>query len=205
MVRGSPSGTASVEAAVRRVRPPPPIRTAGATAGSSTHLDIPGGGPGYCGSTSPTCRAVSAAYAGQVLAWASRYGQVTTAAGPAATVAVHAALSQLGVPYLWGGETPDGFDCSGLVQWAYARAGLAVPRVAQDQYDAGPPLPADAVLLPGDLVFFGSGPRAVTHVGIYLGDGRFVDAPHTGAVVRVDVLAGFTPAFLGATRPADAG
>jgi cell wall-associated NlpC family hydrolase len=111
-------------------------------------------------------------------------------------------MSQLGTPYLWGGDSPAGFDCSGLVQWAYARAGVALPRVAQAQYDAGPAVPAETSLLPGDLVFFGDGPRSVTHVGLYLGDGRFVDAPHTGAVVRVDVLAGFTPRFVGATRPA---
>jgi cell wall-associated NlpC family hydrolase len=156
----------------------------------------------YCGNTGTVCRAVSAGYAAQVLTWASRYGQVTTAAGLTAAVAVKAALSQLDTPYLWGGDSPAGFDCSGLVQWAYARAGVALPRVAQDQYDAGPTLARAAALVPGDLLFFGTGPRSVTHVGIYLGDGRFVDAPHTGAVVRVDILAGFTPRLVGATRPA---
>jgi cell wall-associated NlpC family hydrolase len=154
-----------------------------------------------CGNTGTVCRGVSAGYAAQVLTWASRYGQVAAAAGPTATVAVRAALSQLGTRYLWGGDSPTGFDCSGLVQWAYARAGVALPRVAQDQYDTGPTLVDPAALVPGDLLFFGTGPRSVTHVGIYLGDGRFVDAPHTGAVVRVDILAGFTPRFVGATRP----
>jgi cell wall-associated NlpC family hydrolase len=148
-----------------------------------------------CGNTGP-------GYAAQVLGWAAQYGR--GAPSPAALVAVRAALSQLGTPYAWGGETTGGFDCSGLVQWAFAHAGLLLPRVAQAQFDAGPRLPPVAPLLAGDLVFFGASTRAVTHVGIYLGDGRLVDAPHPGAAVRVDVLAGFTPGYLGATRPGGA-
>jgi len=155
-----------------------------------------------CGNTGPACRAASAGYAAQVLTWARRYGTTTAGVSDAAVIALRAAMRQLGVPYRWGGETPAGFDCSGLVQWSYAHAGVVLPRVAQDQYDAGPPVTSGAALRPGDLVFFGPGPVDVTHVGIYLGDGRFVDAPHTGAVVRVDLLAGFTPSFVGATRPA---
>ena len=156
-----------------------------------------------CGNSGPACQAVSAGYASLVLSWASRYA-VTPAGGQpagAAGQAVRAALDQLGVPYQWGGEGPDGFDCSGLVQWAYARAGILLPRVAQDQYDAGPRIPLGAALTAGDLVFFGADSGHVVHVGIYLGDGRMVDAPHTGAVVRVEPLVGFTPAYLGATRP----
>lgn len=158
-----------------------------------------------CGNPGPACQAVSAGYASLVLSWAVRYATASTGSSLAAGQAVRAALTQLGTPYRWGGEGPGGFDCSGLVQWAYARAGVAVPRVAQDQYDAGPVLPAGAPLVAGDLVFFGAGPRAVTHVGIYLGDGRMLDAPHTGATVRVDPLAGFTPPLVGATRPAGGG
>ena len=154
-----------------------------------------------CGNLGGICRTVSAGYAAQVLTWARRYGTTVTGISDAAAVATRAAMSQLGTPYLWGGESPGGFDCSGLVQWAYAHAGVALPRVAQDQYDAGPAVTAGDALLPGDLVFFGAGPADVEHVGIYLGDGRLVDAPHTGAEVRVDVLASFTPAFVGATRP----
>ncbi len=136
----------------------------------------------------------SQAYVDQVLALASSYGQSqaqTVAAGTAGGVAVDWALARVGTPYIWGGETPGvGFDCSGLVQAAYRAAGISLPRVAQDQYDAGPQLPRGAPLEPGDLVFFGGGPRDVSHVGIYVGtqggQAIMVDAPHTGADVRTE-------------------
>jgi len=155
-------------------------------------------------------------YVNQVLALADAYGRQSAAgtatAGTAGTIAVAWALAQVGTPYEWGGETPGvGFDCSGLVQAAYRAAGISLPRVAQDQYDAGPRLPPGAPLQPGDLMFFGASVSAVTHVGIYAGiqDGRpvMVDAPHTGADVRVEpvpVTPGAfwgTDTYLGATRP----
>ncbi len=118
--------------------------------------------------------------------------------GRAAGLAVDYAQAQLGTPYLWGGGTPAGFDCSGLVQAAYHVAGLELPRTAQQQYDAGPRLPAAAPLQPGDLVFFGS-PTSVTHVGIVAADNQMIDAPHTGAVVRVESY--HWDDYLGATRP----
>ena len=108
---------------------------------------------------------------------------------------------------MWGGESPAGYDCSGLVQAAYRAAGIALPRTAQEQYDAGPHLPGGAQLQPGDLVFFGFGPRAVEHVGIVVQQGEMVDAPHTGTVVRIEpyptnVGAGWgSEHYLGATRP----
>ena len=161
-----------------------------------------------CGTTGPACQTASAGYAAAVLGWAARYGTAPlggpVGAGPVAQLAVAVALDQVGTPYLWGGESPGGFDCSGLVAYAYAAAGLALPRVAQDQYDAGPQLPAGAPLVAGDLLFFGAGPGAVDHVGIYLGGGRMVAAPHTGALVRVQAADLTGPAFVGATRP-DAG
>jgi len=93
----------------------------------------------------------------------------------------------VGTPYIWGGEAPGvGFDCSGLVQAAYKAAGISLPRVAQDQFDATAKLGPGNPLQPGDLVFFGGGPTDVTHVGIYIGNGQMVDAPHTGADVRVE-------------------
>ena len=158
-----------------------------------------------CGNAGPACQAVSAGYAAAVLGWAARYGTAPAAGpvapGPVAQMAVLVALSQVGTPYLWGGEEPGGFDCSGLVQYAYAAAGLALPRVSQDQYDAGPYLPGSATLVAGDLLFFGTGPRGVSHVGIYLGGGRMVDAPHTGALVRVEPVDLTAPSYVGATRP----
>ena len=128
-------------------------------------------------------------YVSEVMSLAHTYGQTqaqTVAAGTAGGVAVDWALAQVGTPYIWGGETPGvGFDCSGLVQAAYKVAGVALPRTAQGQYDAGPPVPPGAPLQPGDLLFFGLGPNDVTHVGIYVGGAQMVDAPHTGADVRV--------------------
>src|SRR5947209_12341372 len=155
-----------------------------------------------CGNTGPSCQTASAGYAATVLATAARYGIATAGTSPVALDAVRAALEQVGTPYLWGGEEPRGFDCSGLVQWSYAHAGLMLPRTAQQQFDAGPRLPAGATLTAGDLVFFGAGPSGVDHVGIALGDGRKVVAPHTGALVRVESVSPLMPGFVGATRPA---
>jgi cell wall-associated NlpC family hydrolase len=160
----------------------------------------------------------SASYVARVLA----LSQSLAGAGPAAAagtpitsagaVAVAWALSQIGTPYVWGGESPGvGFDCSGLVQAAYRVAGVALPRVAQDQYDATPKLAEGQPLDPGDLVFFGAGPGAIDHVGIYAGvvNGAavMVDAPHAGADVRVEIFPANVGApfgglvFVGATRP----
>jgi cell wall-associated NlpC family hydrolase len=109
------------------------------------------------------------------------------------------AAAQLGTPYRWGGTGSGGFDCSGLTQAAYRSAGVALPRVAQDQFDAGPSVPGGTEVEPGDLLFYGTSVRAVDHVGIYVGDGEMIDAPHTGAVVREEP--GAWSDFVGATRP----
>jgi cell wall-associated NlpC family hydrolase len=157
----------------------------------------------------------SDSYVQQVLAWANLYANATgsSTAGSeqapaaqrpssAAQAAVAYALAQLGTPYSWGGESAAGFDCSGLVQAAYDAAGIELPRVAQDQYEAGPALPAGEPLEPGDLVFFGADPADVTHVGIVVSPGEMVDAPHSGAVVRIEPYS--WPDYLGATQPAGA-
>jgi cell wall-associated NlpC family hydrolase len=131
----------------------------------------------------------SDSYVTEVLDLAQSYGETetqTVAAGSAGSVALDWALAQVGTPYRWGGETPGvGFDCSGLVQAAYGAAGVTLPRTAQAQYDATTKLGPGDPIQPGDLLFFGSGRSDVTHVGIYVGDGEMVDAPHTGAYVRV--------------------
>lgn len=109
-----------------------------------------------------------------------------SAIGDAAT---RLARTYLGRPYRWGGAEPDGgFDCSGLVQWVYARQLIALPRTAQAQYDATERI-ATAALRPGDLLFFAAtypDPNdRVTHVGIYIGDGQMLHAPREGDVVKI--------------------
>jgi len=94
------------------------------------------------------------------------------------------ALRYLGVPYVWGGASPSGFDCSGLVMYVYAQLGISLPHYTVAQWNATLPISSPE---PGDLVFF----NGLGHVGIYIGGGRFVDAPHTGSVVRIDSMSGF--------------
>jgi cell wall-associated NlpC family hydrolase len=151
-------------------------------------------------------------YATDVLAWAAIYtteaatipvgasaDQPAADPGPAAAAAVSYALAQLGTPYLWGGDGPGGFDCSGLVQAAYQTTGISLPRIAQAQYDAGPPIPAGQPLQAGDLVFFGTDSTHVEHVGIVINQTEMIDAPHTGALVRIEAYRWSD--YLGATRP----
>ncbi|MGQ4512324.1 NlpC/P60 family protein [Streptomyces sp. DW26H14] len=119
-----------------------------------------------------------------------------TAAGAAA---LRYAVRQIGKPYAWGAVGPAAFDCSGLTSTAWARAGVTVPRTSEEQWRALPRVPLDR-LRPGDLVVYF--PKA-THVAIYLGDGKVVQAPHPGARVKVSPIAG-NP-LLGAVRPDPAG
>jgi cell wall-associated NlpC family hydrolase len=148
------------------------------------------GGPGLLGVVAP------------VIAPSGTGGLPETPGGPspAAQRAVSWALAERGTPYRWGGEGPGGFDCSGLVQAAFGAAGVRLPRVAQDQYDAGPRLAPGTPLKPGDLVFFGGSAVMVDHVGMVVSTGEMVDAPHTGAVVRIEPI--FSTGYVGATRPA---
>lgn len=118
--------------------------------------------------------------------------------------AISFAQEQLGTEYLWGGDgtaADDGrFDCSGLTKAAYDTVGVTLPRVANDQYNAGPH-PKRSELLPGDLVFFSddlTNSRAIRHVGIYVGGGYMIDAPRPGAVIRFAPVD--TPDYFGATR-----
>jgi len=113
-----------------------------------------------------------------------------SAAGPRALAALAEAKKHMGTPYQWGGSTPrTGFDCSGLVQWAYAKAGIVLPRTSEQQILASNGTAVDrSHLRAGDLVFFRDAGGDVHHVGISLGGDKFINAPHTGASVRVDDL-----------------
>jgi cell wall-associated NlpC family hydrolase len=129
-------------------------------------------------------------------------------------VAANAALKWLGTPYSWGGGTAEGpsygvehgaktkgFDCSGLALYAWARAGVRLDHWTGTQWTSGPHVPTDR-LQPGDLVFFGGtadDPSSINHVGIYVGRGRMVEAPYTGASVRISSI--WRDDLIGATRP----
>jgi cell wall-associated NlpC family hydrolase len=109
------------------------------------------------------------------------------APAPAAANAVGAARSMLGRPYRWGAVGPNAFDCSGLIQWAYRQAGVALPRVSRDQFRAGAAVSLGA-LAPGDVLFYAvdtADPASIYHVGMYLGDGELIQSPHTGSVVHI--------------------
>ncbi|MFE9773812.1 NlpC/P60 family protein [Streptomyces sp. NPDC005931] len=123
--------------------------------------------------------------------------------------AIAYAQKKLGTLYLWGGngtaEQGGRFDCSGLTKAAYESVGITLPRVANDQYNAGPH-PKREELLPGDLVFFSddlTNSRAIRHVGIYVGGGYMINAPRPGAVIRFDPID--TPDYFGATRVTEDG
>lgn len=116
-------------------------------------------------------------------------GLTLTSSDAAATV-IEYAKKQLGDPYVWGAEGPDAFDCSGLVLKAFQSAGIAMPRVAEDQYHAGAMLPVKEAQ-PGDLLFWAydpADPRTIHHVAIYLGNGKILEAEQTGVPVQVDTF-----------------
>ena len=140
----------------------------------------------------------STTYVDDVIALAQLLSNDSQSRG-AAEVAGSYALAQIGTPYQWGGQEPGGFDCSGLTQAAYAAAGIQLPRTAQQQYNAGPPVPIGQPLQPGDLVFFGPDTSDITHVGIVINQTEMVDAPHPGADVRTESFDWSD--YLGATRP----
>lgn len=156
-------------------------------------------------------------YVSDVLGWIDTFDAMP--AGPAgppgegAQGAVAAAMAMAGTRYSWGGGGPTGpttgictpgpaandchvvgFDCSGLMQYAYARVGISLPRVSRDQFLVGERIPRSAgvaALVPGDLVFFALNPQTgagVHHVGMYIGDGQMINAPYSGTVVRVDTI-----------------
>jgi peptidoglycan DL-endopeptidase CwlO len=123
---------------------------------------------------------------------------VTPVAAPASQYGgvVGIAMQYLGTPYVWGGASPGGFDCSGLVVYVYAQVGVSLPHSSYAQYAAGVPV-SMSELQPGDLVFF----YGLGHVGIYIGGGSFIHAPHTGDVVKISSISGsYASSFVGARR-----
>jgi cell wall-associated NlpC family hydrolase len=115
--------------------------------------------------------------------------------GSRASQVVAIAMQYLGIPYVWGGASPSqGFDCSGLVSYVYAQIGIYLPHHAASAYGYGVPV-AYSELAPGDLVFF----SGLGHMGMYIGGGQFIHAPHTGDVVKISTLAGYG-SFVGARR-----
>ena len=149
----------------------------------------------------PASRSVCAAIlAGMLIATGCASGRSTPRPFPGATLPrpepdrvdtaarpelVATALTFLGTPYRNGGSDPSGFDCSGFVQWVFARHGTALPREVKDQFDAGREIDRDE-LQPGDLVFFETVSRGASHVGIALGGDEFVHAPSSRGVIRVE-------------------
>ena len=138
-------------------------------------------------------------------AWAPAAAQVDVAAssGAPAPAPTHGgvvgiAMQYLGVPYVWGGASPSGFDCSGFVMYVYAQVGVSLPHNAAAQYGYGSPV-SRSELAPGDIVFF----DGLGHDGLYIGNGQFVHAPHTGDVVKISNLSDswYASTYVGARRP----
>jgi peptidoglycan DL-endopeptidase CwlO len=118
-------------------------------------------------------------------------GAPTATGGVTGSDAVAEAEKFEGTPYVWGGTSPSGFDCSGLVQYVYGQLGVSLPRTSEEQADVGTPVASLSAAQPGDLLFFaGSDGTASSpgHVGIYVGNGQMIDAPHTGTTVQVQAV-----------------
>jgi cell wall-associated NlpC family hydrolase len=141
----------------------------------------------------------SAGGSSQAPSWSGEAGASSTQGD----IAANWALSQIGKPYLWGGAGPDSYDCSGLTMMAWARVGVQLLHYTGYQWEEGPHVPLNQ-LQRGDLLFYAtntSDPSTIHHVAIYIGNGMMVNAPFTGAFVRIDSM--YAPGgLIGAVRPA---
>lgn len=130
-------------------------------------------------------------------------GEMPDASSSAGQAAVDLAAQFLGVPYVWGGTSPSGFDCSGLMQYVYNQLGYKINRVAEDQMKNGIAISREN-LAPGDLVGFYSSPGSgyISHIGMYVGNGIMIHAPHTGDVVKYTSIDGsyYSSRFAGGRR-----
>lgn len=164
------------------------------------------GTPNAYGQHEKAAEAMVAAVSGVSCTSTVGAGDCTTITAPnaAAMTAITYACQARGLPYVWGGNGPDGgdagFDCSGLTRAAYGAAGISLPRTARTQFAAGPRVPDGQPLLPGDLVFYGSASN-IHHVGLYLGGGQMINAPTFGAPVQVGPYRYPHDDYYGATRP----
>lgn len=123
------------------------------------------------------------------LFWGCSYQPVQRPSAPpdAGSLAVRYAIEMVGTPYRYGGSTPRGFDCSGLVHYSYARAGIRVPRTTRQQRENSHRVSWKQTG-PGDLLFFNQNSKPSSHVGLYIGDNRFVHAPSSGKTVHISTL-----------------
>jgi peptidoglycan DL-endopeptidase CwlO len=199
VISAPPASLVSLAAKIKKVLPRgaaiEPLVTQVTSAGATPATGATSSGATSSGATSSGAGSAGASSVG---------GGSATGAGMTATeltTALRAAESARGKPYVWGAAGPTSFDCSGLVQWAFAQAGVAMPRVAADQARTGPAVPVSQ-LEPGDLLFYHTDPTDpgyISHVAIYLGNGWMIQAPQPGMNVEI-VPASFGSEFAGAIR-----
>ena len=183
--RAATVATTSAAAALLALLPAGPAAPAAATAAPAATAAVPAAGSSLLAAAA-ALPAPAPAVAPPVVTAPVAPVAVSAPAASRAASAVQLALGKLGAPYRWGGAGPSSFDCSGLVSWAYRQAGVELPRTSRAMSRTGTPV-ARRDLRPGDLVFFYS---PVSHVGIYIGDGRMVHASTSGKPVTIASIDG---------------